>query len=194
MDESTLTNSENDSFYSKDTLNTVSDTDIPEVDGFDYSLPKLISSISNVLMEIIQDNKLNVNPCYIKKDCFYSKRIPVMSLEDYLKRIVKYANVEISTLICSVMYIDKMCEKNNYILCFNNIHRLLLTAVVISSKFNEDSHYNNRYYAKIGGITIDEMNDLELLMCSYLDFKIFILPENYEKYDKFFRHCQSKQT
>ena len=66
MDESTLTNSENDSFYSKDTLNTVSDTETPEVEGFDYSLPKLISSISNVSLNPTEKCEiLSINPSHL---------------------------------------------------------------------------------------------------------------------------------
>ena len=192
MDESTLTNSENDSFYSRDTINTISDSEISEVEKPDFSLPKLITSIANVLMEIIQENKINANTSYIIKDYFYSRRIAKISLEDYIKRIVNYSNIEIPTLISSVMYIDKLCENNSYILCNNNIHRIVLSAIVVSTKMNEDKHCNNGHFAKIGGVSVEDMNNLEYTLCSYLDYNLYILPDNYDKYEKFFRSCQCK--
>lgn len=190
MDESTLTTSENDSFYSKDTTITISDTESVDLDKSTLSLPKLITSISNVFMEIIQENRLNTS--FIQKDVFYSRHIPSISLEEYIERIVSYSNIEISTLISSVIYIDKLCEINNYILCNNNIHRIVLSSILVSAKMNEDCHGNNAYFSRIGGIGNMEMNALEYAFCSYLDYKLYILPENYTKYDKFFRSCQSK--
>ena len=190
MDESTLTNSENDSFYSKDTTITISDTESVDLDKSTMSLPKLITSIANVLNEIIQENKHNTS--FIKKDFFFSRRIPSISLEEYIKRIVSYSNIEISTLISSVIYIDRLCEANNYILCNNNIHRIVLCSILASTKMNEDNHGNNGYFSRIGGIGNGEMNALEYAFYSYLNYELYIQPENYAKYDKYFRSCQNK--
>jgi hypothetical protein len=33
-----------------------------------------------------------------------------------------------------------------------------MTSVTISIKFYDDKYYNNEYYAKVGGITLQEIN------------------------------------
>ena len=68
----------------------------------------------------------------------------------------------------------------------------MLSAIVVSTKMNEDKHCNNGHFAKIGGVSVEEMNNLEYTLCSYLDYNLYILPDNYDKYEKFFRSCQCK--
>jgi len=41
------------------------------------------------------------------------------------------------------------------------MNSLLLVANVIAVKYNEDIYYANSYYAKIGGISLSELNLLE---------------------------------
>ena len=52
-----------------------------------------------------------------------------MSLNDYIERIVSLANIEESTLVLTLIYADRICEKNriqlNYLTVFkyNNINK-----------------------------------------------------------------------
>src|SRR4051794_19032324 len=66
---------------------------------------RLSCAVSQILKEIINENKLifigknaDIND-YIPQDVFYTKRIPTLSLDEYIKRIMKYSQVENSTLI-----------------------------------------------------------------------------------------------
>ncbi|KAG0225998.1 hypothetical protein BGW42_003953 [Actinomortierella wolfii] len=43
-----------------------------------------------------------------------------------------------------------------------NIHRLLITALMIAAKFTSDLYYSNARYAKYGGLRLEELNQLEL--------------------------------
>lgn len=38
--------------------------------------------------------------------------------------------------------------------------RLLITSIVLAAKYNDDEFYKNVYYAKVGGISLEEMNML----------------------------------
>jgi len=53
-----------------------------------------------------------------------------------------------------------------------NVHRLVLTAIMIASKFIEDKYYSNQYWSRVGGITNDELNALEREMLFTLSFKL----------------------
>ena len=53
---------------------------------------------------------------------------------------------------------------------------------MLAIKYNEDDYYSNKYYAKVGGINLDEINDLEYNFLILLNFDVFIDEDTYEKY------------
>ena len=122
----------------------------------------------------------------LKKDIFYLPFAPQISLNDYIKRIMKYSNMDISTLICSIIYIDYFCHKNKYILSINNIHRILLTACLLSLKFNEDNAVNYKYYSDITGVSMEDLKNLEFYMYFKMNFSLYIKYELYKSYYDYF--------
>ena len=60
------------------------------------------------------------------------------------------------------------------------MHRLLITAVLVAAKFLDDSYFNNAYYAKVGGISLEEMNALELDFLLRCDFRLHVVPEDFD--------------
>ena len=50
-------------------------------------------------------------------------------------------------------------------------------------KYNEDDYYSNKYYARVGGISLCELNELEYYLLILLEFDVFIDEEVYEKYE-----------
>ncbi|PVZ98474.1 hypothetical protein BB558_005505 [Smittium angustum] len=56
----------------------------------------------------------------------------------------------------------------------HSIHRLVITAVVVSSKLYSDVFYTNTRYAKVGGLSIRELNGLELYFLGLFDYNMFI--------------------
>ena len=61
-----------------------------------------------------------------------------------------------------------------------SVHRLLITAVLVAAKFLDDSYFNNAYYAKVGGISLEEMNALELDFLLRCDFRLHVVPEAFD--------------
>ena len=55
--------------------------------------------------------------------------------------------------------------------------------MVLAIKYNEDDYYSNKYYAKVGGIGLNELNELEYNLLILLEFNTFIDDETYEKYE-----------
>ena len=111
----------------------------------------LIKAISQTLETILEDNKNRPNyKDVLKKQSsmvFSSNNIPSISIENYLKRIQTYSNIEKSTLILSLIYIDRLCKIGNLTLTCHGVHRILFTAILISIKYNEDNFYDNNYYS-----------------------------------------------
>ena len=146
----------------------------------------LIKAISQTLETILEDNKNRPNYKEVLKKqsnmVFSSKNIPNISIENYLKRIQTYSNVEKNTLIISLIFIDRLCKITNLTLTYHNIHRILFTAILISIKYNEDNFYDNKYYSQIGGVKLKELKTLEYYFVNMINFKFFVDEKIFEKY------------
>ncbi|XP_057869219.2 cyclin-U2-1-like [Cryptomeria japonica] len=98
---------------------------------------------------------------------FSSLQVPAMSLHKYLERMFKYVRCSPSAFIVAYAYIDRLILTNpNFRLTSLNIHRLTTTTVMVATKFLDDLHYSNEYFAKVGGLKLREMNFLKLNFCS----------------------------
>jgi len=53
---------------------------------------------------------------------------------------------------------------------------------MLAAKFFDDHYYNNAYYAKVGGVTCDEMNSLEVEFLFMLNFHLFVSTRTYKMY------------
>lgn len=186
MNESSYSGLKTDnSICSKETINTSTsfERDNPLSDE---TKRKIIKSISKNLREIIKENIQNNQMQFVEKDIFYFLYIPEISIDDYINRIYKYTKMNISTLIMSIIYIDRLCEINNYILSMNNIHKIILASSLVSIKFNEDTIIRTKYYSEIAGIPVYDLNNLEFYFCLKLKFSFFVDYDIYQKYFEYF--------
>ena len=145
-------------------------------------------SISLLLTEIIEKNKKNpYYKKYIKRQnkLFLSKKIPKITILEYLYRITKYMNIEKSTLISSLIYLDRLINENYFFLTYFNIHKILIICIILSIKYNEDDIFGNDYYSEISGIPLKEFNKLEFEVFKYLKFNFYIKSEDYKKYEEY---------
>lgn len=86
------------------------------------SINDIAISIINSILEVMELHKEEINSTH-ENSVFYSKKIPSIPLDKYLERIIKYSNLENSTLIYASMLVDKFCFKQNFFLCENSIYR-----------------------------------------------------------------------
>ena len=96
-----------------------------------------------------------------------------------------------STLILSLIYIDRFCEIADITLTYYNIHRILFAAVLMSIKYNEDNYYDNKFYADIAGVKLKELKMIEYTFLDLIDFKMFIDSETFEKYRDFLENNET---
>ena len=155
----------------------------------------LIEEISQTLTTILEDNKNLNNYKEILKNqskmVFSANSIPTISIKEYLIRIQTYSNIEKSTLILSLIYIDRFCEIADITLTYYNIHRILFAAVLMSIKYNEDNYYDNKFYADIAGVKLKELKMIEYTFLDLIDFKMFIDSETFEKYRDFLENNET---
>ncbi|KAI9099134.1 hypothetical protein K1719_024901 [Acacia pycnantha] len=72
-------------------------------------------------------------------------------------------------------------RKGGYLTLFN-VHRLLITTVMVAAKFVDDGCYSNGHYARVGGVSTAEMNRMELELLFSLDFRLFVTTELFCSY------------
>lgn len=96
-----------------------------------------------------------------------------MSIEDFLNRIVKYCDVDASTLIIAMIYLEKFFS-SKVTPTSANIHKSLIVSVMIADKFNEDLVYDTQFFSKVGGISTEKINLLESLFLSGIKYDLFV--------------------
>jgi hypothetical protein len=53
---------------------------------------------------------------------------------------------------------------------------------MLAAKFFDDCYYNNRYYARIGGVDATEINQLEVEFLFMTNFQLYVDPDCYVQY------------
>ncbi|KJE88956.1 cyclin [Capsaspora owczarzaki ATCC 30864] len=139
----------------------------------------LIEMLSNLLDQLISRN----DPLPVAKlTHFHAKSPPQINIQLYLQRFAKYAPVGNECFVLLLVYLDRLVQRTGSIITSLNIHRLLLTAILIASKFCQDKYYTNRHFSKVGGLPLNELNMLELEFLTHLDFDLNTSLDWLEKY------------
>jgi hypothetical protein len=154
-------------------------------------LNKLETKIADILTEISNQNS---NVEYNPDDPFSTKSPPKVSLQYFLGRIKKYSKIEKSTLIIILIYADRMCTTSGIILNPFNIHRIILGCLLLAIKYNEDIYFTNEQYAKIGGVSLQELNCLEDFSIQLLNYNLYITEDIYQKYLKYISNYSSEKS
>lgn len=114
---------------------------------------------------------------------FHSVRAPQLSIHEYLERISKYFQCSRECFVLCLVYIDRIVKLHpEFGICPLNIHRLLVTSVMLAAKFFDDVYYSNAYYAKVGGVRPKEVNVLEAQFLELIDWRLHVTPQEYEQY------------
>ncbi|KAA0047963.1 cyclin-P3-1 [Cucumis melo var. makuwa] len=153
------------------------------------SSPQVLSILSSVFERSIQKNEKLLKRLK-KKDnvtIFHSSRAPTMGIGQYIDRILKYTCCGTACLIVAYIYIERYLQKMDVYLTSLNVHRLLITSIMVAAKFTDAGCYNNTFYAKVGGVSTKEMNSLEIEFLFNLDFRLHVTA------DVFSTHCLQLQ-
>jgi len=113
---------------------------------------------------------------------FHALKAPGIGILQYLERIHKYASCSTECFILALIYIDRLIQRNNFLLTDLNVHRVVITAVLLAAKFFDDAYYNNAYYAKVGGVLVSEMNGLEVEFLFRINFSLHVQTDVFNKY------------
>ena len=160
----------------------------------DNSEKIIIKKISDLLSDICDDNTKNLKGeknLYIKP--FLMRNIPPISIKDYLERLCKYSKIDTSTIILILIYIDRICNIQKFKLTYYNVYKLILASMIIAIKYNEDEYYSNKFYSKLGGVSISEIIFLEYNFLSLIHYNLFVNNELFKKYNEYISSADSDE-
>ena len=191
--------------YNVDTTNTENIKDINIKNSYimqsvnqneinDNSEKIIIKKISDLLSDICDDNTKNLKGeknLYIKP--FLMRNIPPISIKDYLERLCKYSKIDTSTIILILIYIDRICNIQKFKLTYYNVYKLILASMIIAIKYNEDEYYSNKFYSKLGGVSISEIVFLEYNFLSLIHYNLFVNNELFKKYNEYISSADSDE-
>ncbi|CAG7911782.1 hypothetical protein BRARA_J02516 [Brassica rapa] len=158
---------------------------IQEQEPMAETMPNVITALSSLLQRVSETNDDLSRPLWEHQriSAFSALTKPSISIRSYMERIFKYANCSDSCYIVAYIYLDRFIQKQPFVPIDSfNVHRLIITSVLVSAKFMDDMCYNNAYYAKIGGITTEEMNLLELDFLFGIGFQLNVTLSTYNNY------------
>lgn len=138
------------------------------------TLERLVLRNEKCLKDLSEHRKLTI---------YHGLRPPNISILRYLERIHKYSNCSPSCFVVGFIFIDHLVHKQPDVpLISLNVHRLLITSIMVATKLLDDVHYNNAFYGRVGGISNVELNSLEVDFLFRLDFRLQVTSNMFEGY------------
>eukprot|EP00048_Salpingoeca_helianthica_P023724 m.26617 g.26617 ORF g.26617 m.26617 type:complete len:193 (+) comp8949_c0_seq1:111-689(+) len=110
--------------------------------------------------------------------CFRSKTLPAITLHDYLQRILRYADPGLEALLATKVLVHRLLTfYPECPLTLWNIFRVMLSVLLLSAKLTRDSFYPNPHYAKVVGVSPEELRTLEANMLALLSDRLWVTEE-----------------
>jgi len=146
-----------------------------------------IKLLSNFIDKVVWSN--NYNPSGRSPEnltSFHARSIPTIDTHAYLTRILKYCPCSNECFIALVIYFQNMIDNAKKKQAFfsvdpYSIHRLLISGIMLSSKFFSDIFFTNSRYAKVGGLPISELNNLEVEFLILNNFNLYVTTQELKK-------------
>ncbi|KAJ6853360.1 putative cyclin-P1-1 [Iris pallida] len=151
--------------------------------------PRVLSMVAHVLERLVSRNELVAAAAEYRPaagrglEGFCGSRAPSIGIGSYLERIHRLAGCSPSCFVVGFAFIDRAAHRRpGSMVASLNVHRLILTSVLVASKVLDDTHQNNAFYARVGGVSNLELNRLELELLFLLDFEVTLSLRTFESY------------
>lgn len=113
---------------------------------------------------------------------FNAPRLPPISIQHYAIRLFDHLRCSAECFALALVYLDRALAAGPDLLRAQNAHRLLLTGVVVATKFHDDTIYTNAHYARAGGLAVAEMNRLEATLLHLIGWRLRVTTDIFHQY------------
>lgn len=118
--------------------------------------------------------KYSVPPEYCMS-LFHTSAPPNFSLLDYMRRLAMFMQCSSAAFATALHYAHVAILRYPTLNDSGAFYRLILTCMVVAAKFVDDTFRNNLHYAMAGGVSLEELNALEMeLLITVLEWNCII--------------------
>ena len=97
--------------------------------------------------------------------------------------MMRYGKCSPSCAVVGLIYLQRVKKMvPSACITSHNMQRLLLIAVMLANKFLDDLYFSNKHWAKIGGLSLKEVNRLELTILSLVGWRMHVTRADYFEY------------
>eukprot|EP00756_Hemistasia_phaeocysticola_P004983 Hpha_TRINITY_DN13118_c0_g1::TRINITY_DN13118_c0_g1_i1::g.113776::m.113776 len=104
--------------------------------------------------------------------------VPPVTVAQFVRAL--HEHVKPVEWVTSLILVDRLMVKLDHQLSPYNVHRLLLTGVVIGTKLHRDHPGLNRLFAALCDMELEDLNTMERLFISMLEWDIFVGETDYK--------------
>ena len=102
---------------------------------------------------------------------------------DFMADIIILTKMEKEVIVLSLIYIERLIFNTGLLLTSRNWRRILLTAMIISSKVWDDSSFENDHFSQVfANLGVNEINTLERIFLELINYKVYVKQSEYFKY------------
>lgn len=119
-------------------------------DQDENTTPLVLSVLSSLIERTIARNERiarkceRVSPKIGRDRIFDCLHAPEITIQSFLERIFRYAHIAPPVYVVAYIYIDRLCQFSSaFRISPCNVHRLLITSIMVASKFVEDMWVEN---------------------------------------------------
>ena len=143
---------------------------------------KIHKLFAELLQSQISSLDNSVTSCSSVLNCFNAKKVPSISIGEYIERFWTYLKTDPTTFVTASILIERFLNVNlGSKLTELNVHRLIVTAITITEKMLNDCYWRNTDYAAVGAITNEELNKLEIEFVKSINYDLKIEEQTYAK-------------
>lgn len=113
---------------------------------------------------------------------FHSVYEPSVTIREYVSRIGRYSRCSRECFIIALILLDRYQRNTGYQLCSLNVHRLMITALLVAVKSSDDVFQSNKYWNDVGGLPDREIHFLERFFLKDIKWMTYIDREEYNWY------------
>ena len=123
----------------------------------------------------------DVNAEYDRSE-FHSLFEPLCPLPTYLARLVTFSTASLESVVIAVALIVRLESYGIVSIDRLSIHRLVMASLRLATKWHDDTYIDNAAFAKIAGLSLSDVNDLERALWEYLRASVQCTTDEYDAY------------
>jgi len=114
---------------------------------------------------------------------FHSAWPPSVSIEDYVRRLRQYFRCSDESFVFAFAYVCRILQ-NRPGLAVDPLscHRLAACSLLLAVKWHDDDIMSNADYAKVCGMSLQDLNHLERVMSRSLDYRLAVSDEEFDSH------------